>query len=78
MKSDTQLLYGMTGCKHHLMFRHPSGEWIQFTREKMVVARAVYAYCNVAFVINDKPCPQCQEDLCSAETASATMPARGA
>ena len=44
--------YGVFGClKHNRLYHKERGEWVQFTHLQMTAIRAIYTYCNLAFMV---------------------------
>ena len=44
--------YGAFGClKHNRLYHKERGEWVQFTHLQMTAIRAIYTYCNLAFMV---------------------------
>src|SRR5947209_4568663 len=47
--------YGAFGClKHNRLYHKERGEWVQFTHLQMTAIRAIYTYCNLAFIVQQR------------------------
>ena len=64
--SDDLIVKGARGCERHRQFQSPSGTWRGFTKQEMIVIRAIFAYCKLSFAIENLECPSCKrEALCN-------------
>jgi hypothetical protein len=72
--------YGAFGClKHNRLYHKERGEWVQFTHLQMTAIRAIYTYCNLAFIVQQTQCDACRKGpSCSSAISLAISDAPGA